>query len=335
MGFPVHIIHLIQELYKDQSATVKTEKGLSDMFPITKGVRQGCILSPYLFNIYGEYIMRRVLQGKLERGLSCGGEVIKELRYTDDTTLLETIEEEIQLILDNVKQESEQVGLYLNVSKIKMMVVGGSNDSDLRVDGQTIEEVSDFNFLGSIVTNEGDSRKEVDRRIGMGKSAVKSLRKIWSNRGITKGTKCLLMRTLVFPLVTYACETWTMKARERARVEAFEMYAWRSLLSIHWAQRRTNASVLLDMGPHRGGGLLQFINTMQLRYFGHVARRDNNNLEKNCMLGMMEGDRRRGRPRMRWTDGIKKLTGKKTLHEAISNAQRREVWNVVIADCQK
>ena len=148
--------------------------------------------------------------------------------------------------MDNVKQESEQVGLYLNVSKTKMMVVGGSNDSNLRVDGQTIEEVSDFNFLGSIVTNEGDSRKEVDRRIGMGKSAVKSLRKIWSNRGITKGTKCLLMRTLVFPLVTYACETWTMKARERARVEAFEMYAWRSLLGIHWTQRRTNASVLLD-----------------------------------------------------------------------------------------
>ena len=135
MGFPVHIIHLIQELYKDQSATVKTEKGLSDMFPITKGVRQGCILSPYLFNIYGEYITRRVLRGKLERGLSCGGEVIEELRYADDTTLLETIEKEIQLILDNVKQESEQVGLYLNVTKTKMMVVGGSNDSDLRVDG--------------------------------------------------------------------------------------------------------------------------------------------------------------------------------------------------------
>ena len=121
------------------------------------------------------------------------------------------------------------MSLYLNVSKTKMMVVGGSNNSDLRVDGQTIEEVSDFNFLGSIVNNEGDSRKEVDRRIGMGKSAIKSLRKIWSNRGITKGTKCLLMRTLVF--VTYAYETWTMKARERARVEALEMYVWRSLLS--------------------------------------------------------------------------------------------------------
>ena len=108
-----------------------------------------------------------------------------------------------------------------------------------------------------------------------------------------------------------------------------------SLLGIHWTQRRTNVSVLLDVGPHRGGGLLQFINTMQLRYFGHMARRDNNNLEKNCMLGMMEGDRRRGRLRMRWTDGIKKLTGERTLHEAISNAQRRDVWNVVIADCHK
>ena len=97
----------------------------------------------------------------------------------------------------------------------------------------------------------------------------------------------------------------------------------------------TAQNVLLDMGPHRGGDLLQFINTMQLRYFGHVARRGNNNLEKNCMLGIMEGDRRRGRPRMRWTDGIKKLTGKRTLHEAMSNAQRRDVWNVVIADCHK
>ena len=120
---------------------MKTEKGLSDMFPITKGVRQGCILSLYLFNIYGEYIMPRVLQGKLERGLSCGGEVIKELHYPNDTMLLETIEEEMQLILDNVKQESEQVGLYLNVSKTKMMVVGGSNNSDLRVDGQRLQRL--------------------------------------------------------------------------------------------------------------------------------------------------------------------------------------------------
>ena len=189
MGVPTHFVKLISNLYDNQQACVRTEKGDSDWFNIGQGVRQGCILSPTLFNLYAEYIMRRVLEN-WNGGLSIGGYKLSNLRYADDTTLVVTSALELEELLLIVKAKSEALGLRLNVSKTKIMIVGSDGNEDpIVVDGTEVEHVTQFNFLGSLITTSSGCSTELRRRMAMAKSAMVGLNKIWTDRGITKATK--------------------------------------------------------------------------------------------------------------------------------------------------
>ena len=137
MGFSDHITKIIRSLYLNQEATVRTESGDSEWFSIGQGVRQGCILSPYLFNIYAEYIMRRALDG-VTGHVSIGGRKITNLRYADDTTLIARSAEELQELIDRVKLCSEELGLHLNDKKTKIMICGGDVNQQLMVDGKNV-----------------------------------------------------------------------------------------------------------------------------------------------------------------------------------------------------
>ena len=326
MGFPLHIIHLVKNLYLTHGTAVTTENGMSDFFKLGKGVRQGCILSPLLFNIYGEYIMRQVAQEE-QGGFSIGGRNINELRYADDTTLIETAVDLMQRLVNKIKEESEKVGLYRNKDKTKLMAIGDNTQDTVTVDGTSVERVKEFNFLGSFITMEGESKKEIDRRLGIGRSTVGKLQTIWRDKNITRNTKLRIINSMVFSITTYGSETWTLRKRERNRIDAFEMWAYRRLLGISWSDRITNDTVLERVG--HGKTLLRDIQRAQLRYFDHVARRDSTSPEKVAMLGYVEGTRSRGRPRHRWTDNIKALVGT-SLVECIRLAQDRRGWCEVV-----
>ena len=156
-GVPNHLVQLLNSLYDGQLACVRTAQGDSDWFNLGQGVRQGCILSPTLFNLYAEHIMRHVLDG-WNGGISVGGWQLHNLRYADDTTLLATSQEELGILLKKVKNESESLGLRLNVAKTKFMVIGDDgNITPLLVDGQNVDQIQQFNFLGSLITQEGMS----------------------------------------------------------------------------------------------------------------------------------------------------------------------------------
>ena len=150
MGFYEHVTDLIRSLYHNQEATVRTESGDIEWFTIGQGVRQGCILSPYLFNIYAEYIMRRAYDGVTGQ-MSVGGRKINNLRSADDTTLIAKSSDELQDIIDRVKASSEEFGLHLNVKKTKTMVCRGDANQQVKVDGEVVEQVDTFNFLGSLI----------------------------------------------------------------------------------------------------------------------------------------------------------------------------------------
>ena len=168
MGIPDHLTCLLRNLYAGQEATVRTGHGTTDWFQIGKGVCQGCTLSPCLFNFYAEYIMRSTGLDEAQDGIRIARRSINNLRYTDDTTLMAETEEELKSLLMKVKEESEKVGLKLNIQKTKIMASGPSNSWP--IDGETVQTVIDYIFLDSKVTADGDCSHEIKRLLFLGRS---------------------------------------------------------------------------------------------------------------------------------------------------------------------
>ena len=222
MGIPDHLTCPLRNLYVGQEATVRTGHGTTNWFQIGKGVRQGCIMSPYLFNLYAEHIMRNAGLEEARAGIKIAGRNIKNLRYADDTTLMAESEEELKSLLIKVKEESEKVGSKLNIQKTNIMPSGPI--ISWQKDGETVETGSDFMFLGSKITADGDCSHEIKRCLLLGRKVMTNLGSILKSRGITLSTKVRLVKAMVFPVVMYGRESWTVKKAEHRRIDAFELW---------------------------------------------------------------------------------------------------------------
>ena len=163
MGIPDHLTCLLRSLYAGEEATIRTGHDTTDWFQIGKGVRQGCILSPCLFNLYAEYITRNGGLEETQAGIKIAGRNIKNLRYADDSTLMAESEEELKSLLMKVKEESEKVGLKLNIQKMKIMA--SSPITAWQIDAETMETVTDFIFLGSEISANGECSHEIKRHL--------------------------------------------------------------------------------------------------------------------------------------------------------------------------
>ena len=199
MGIQDHLTCLLRNLYASQEATVRVGHGTTDWFQIGKGVCQGCVLSPCLFNLYAEYIMRNAGLEEAQTGIKIARRNINNLRYADDTTLMAESEEELKSLLMKVKEESEIVGLNLNIQKTKIMASGPI--TSWQIDGETVETVSDFIFWGSKITADGDCSHENKRRLLLGRKVMTNLDSILKSRDITLPTKVCLVKAMVFPVV--------------------------------------------------------------------------------------------------------------------------------------
>jgi len=217
MGIPDHLICLLRNLYAGQEATVRTGHRTTDWFQIRKGVCQGCILSPCLFNFYAEYIMRNTGLEEAQAGIKIAGRNINNLRYADDTTLLAESEEELESLLIKVKVESEKVGLKLNIQKTKIMASGPITSWE--IDRET---TSDFILWGSKITADGDCSHEIKICLFLGRKVMTNLDSILKSRDITLPTKVRLAKAMVFPVVMYGCDSWTVKKAECRRIDAFD-----------------------------------------------------------------------------------------------------------------
>ena len=196
-----------------QEATVRTRHRKTDWFIIRKVVYQGCILSPCLFNLYAEYSMRNAGLEETQAGIKIAGRNINNLRYADDTTLMVESEEELKSLLMKVKVESEKVGLKLNLQKTNIMASGPTTSWE--IDGETVETVSDFIFLGSKITADSDYSHEIKRRLLLGRKVMTNLDSIFKSRDTTLPTKVHLVKAMVFTVVMYGCESCTVKKAER------------------------------------------------------------------------------------------------------------------------
>ena len=209
--------------------------------------------------------MRNTGLEEAEAGIKIARRNINNLRYADDTTLMAENEEELKSLLMKLKEESEKVALKLNIQKTKVMASGPITSWE--IDGETVESVSYFIFWGSKITADGDCSHEIKRRLLLERKVMTNLDSILKGRDITLPTKVRLVKAIVFPVVMYGCESWTVKKAEDRKIDAFELWYWRRLLRVPWTARRSNQSILKEINP--GCSLEGLMLKLKLQYSGH------------------------------------------------------------------
>ena len=217
MVIPDNLTCLLRNVYAGQEATVRTGHGTTDWFQIGKGY----ILSLCFLNLYAEYIMRNTGLDEAQAGIKIAGRNIINLRYADDTTFMAESEEELKSLLKKVKEESEKVGLKLNIKKTK--ITASSPITSWQIDGETVETVADFICLGSQITADGNCSHEIKRCLLLGRKVMTNLDSILKSKDITFPTKFHLVKAMVFPMVMYGCESQTIKKTKWQKIDALEL----------------------------------------------------------------------------------------------------------------
>ena len=321
-------ITLLSSLYTDQKVTIRWDDQQSDFFDITKGVRQGCILSPHLFNIYTEQVMRE--SDIDDMGLKIGGRNITNLRYADDTALIADNVTSMKRILHRVDTAGREAGLRLNAKKTKVLHVAGidsQTNNEIKIDKVPLEKVNDFKYLGSIKADDASCSKDIKCRIGMAKNKMTQLNNIWKDRSIPIDLKLKLLKCLVWPVMIYGCESWAQRKDDDNKIQAAEMWFFRRLLRVSWKDRRTNESVLEELGVQRT--LLTLINRRKLKYLGHAIRNPRTDLMKTTFQGKIEAKRKKGRPPIALTTNVTKASNMK-VQELSRRCEDRERWRKVV-----
>ena len=328
MGFPVHLVSLIANLYQNQKATIRWNGDHCDFFNIEKGVRQGCILSPHLFSMYTEQVMR---EADLDsEGVKISGEKISNLRYADDTALLADSYDSMCNVLDKVNEAGERSGLKLNAKKTKVMLVNSKNDYDpILINGDTLEFVDDMKYLGSIKESDGSCSKDVKTRIAMAKRKMIDLNNIWKDRGIPTVLKVQLLKSLIWPVMMYGCEAWKLRSDEVNKINAAELWFYRRLLRVSWTDKRTNESILSELKTERI--LAIEIDKRRLRYVGHAVRHKNTSLMSTVLMGRVEGKRKQGRPAKNLPGNLIDASGCSGLQAMVDKCRDRDGWRALVS----
>ena len=226
-----------------------------------------------------------------QAGIKIARRNINNHRHADDTTLMaesKKKKKKLKSLLIKVKEESEKFGLKLNIQKTKIVASGPI--TLWQIDGETVEMVTHFILGGSQITADGGCSREIKRRLLLGRQAKTNLDSIIKSRDITLLKKVHLVKVMVFPVVMYECESWTIRKAECQRIDALELWYWRRLLRVSWTARRQNQSILKKISPEYS--LERLTLKVKLQYFGHLMRRTDS-LEKTLMMGKIEGGRRR------------------------------------------
>ena len=231
-------LQIISKLYREQSASVRTESGMTSEFKIKKGVRQGCVLSPNLFNLYTEKIFREVEDMK---GVNIGGVSINNLRYADDTVLLPGGPMFLETLLTAVNVKGKPYGIEMYIIKTKSMVISREKpvpNISIIVEGKPIQQVDRMVYLGYMVAEDGKYDKEIKRRIGIARTAFESMAKILTSRNISIELRSCIAKCYIWSTLSYGAETWTLTKVTSDKLEAFEMWLYRRVLRISWKEHK-------------------------------------------------------------------------------------------------
>ena len=328
IGVDAADLRVITNLYWGQRALVRIGDDRSGWTEIQRGVRQGCVLSPDLFSLYSQAVMDELVDME---GIRIGGININNIRYADDTVLIADTEEKLQRLVDSLNEGCERYGLKINIGKTEVMGLTKRPEQlpvSISLRGDTLNQVSSFKYLGSLVSEDGKCDPDIRVRIGMAKTAFGQLRKILTSLAINIRTRVRVLKAYVWSVLLFGCEAWTISKEMRKRLQAAEMWFYRRMLRVPWTARRTNQEILQRAGVSRE--VMTIIRKRQLGFLGHILR--GNGREKDCLLGMVEGRRARGRQRTKFMDGIKEIIGCERMDGVLRLAEDRSAWRSIVAN---
>lgn len=326
-------IRCIENLYWYQTAQIRFNNEMSDDIEIRRGVRQGCVLSPLLFNLYSEGVFREALEG-VEIGLRVNGVWINNIRYADDTMLIADNMQDLQRLVNTVGQHSRLMGLNINTKKTKFMIItrnlNAFEDSQLTFNATCIDRVSKFKYLGIWLSEDWTSDIEIKSRIEQARQAFLGLRRVFSCSDFDLGLRLRFLKCYVWSVLLYGMEGWTLKVDNINKLEAFEMWLYRRMLKIPWTARMTNVEVLSRINKERE--LLVAVKKRKTAYLGHVMRNEKYECLQLLIEGKIEGRRGVGRKKLSWLRNIRQWTGVNDIQTLIHTARDREEMENVIAN---
>src|SRR5579872_3218943 len=278
-NIPRKLTSMIQNLYSQAASAVRFGCDISDWFHQTVGVRQGCVLSPDLFNLFLEHVLSEALEA-YEGGALMNGRHVSNLRFADDIDLMGETVVDAQDLLDAVQDSSRRHGLEINREKTKIMLVAKeSRDITISINDQKLEQVSHFKYLGTEVTQENSSLTDIRCRTAQALATTSNLRVIWRNRYISLKTKLRLLDCLIIPIALYGCETWTLNNSDLKKIQSFGMKCLRAVLNITWQDHITNTEVAIRTSRAEEY-IVDIVRHRQHTWLGHVLRMDGNRLPK-------------------------------------------------------
>jgi len=331
-GLQPKLVGLLEDLYKRTESAVIVGHDITEWFNQSVGVRQGCIMSPDLFNLYLEHIMRLALDrlNQEEVGASVGGRQLNNLRFADDIGLLAETADKAQQLLTRVDEESTKFGQAIHNKKTEWMWVRPtpkknelSEHKEILLKGEPLAEVKTFKYLGATISSHGDCMPDIRIRTATALSSMGDLQKTWKGQGISMQTKMRLYNALIQPIALYGCETWTLRKAEENKLLVFEMAALRKILGVNRLDKIRNEEIRRRTGCHRT--IVQVVCERQHRWLGHVLRMNDERIAKTVVQGKVEGTRRRGKPRATWLKTFEERS-KLSLHQASIEAQDRRRW---------
>lgn len=331
LGTPEKIINIIKKFYDGFQCRVMHNGQLSDPFETTSGVRQGCLLSPLLFLVVLNEVLKGALEGR-RRGIQWNlTGTLEDLDFADDIVLLAHRLRDAQEKLDDVIVESEKVGLRVNILKTKEMRLNNVSSEPIKINGEIIESVSDFTYLGSNVSKDGGCVKDVEQRVNKARYAFGQLKKIWRANNIHLDLKIKIFNACVKSVLLYGCETWFVTNTIEAKLQAFVNRCLRNILGVWWPNVISNKDLWTKTNQNN---INVEIKRRKYGWIGHTLRKDENVICHQALEWNPQGSRRQGRPKTTWRRTVMQESGKKSFGEMRTIARNRVRWrNYVDSIC--
>lgn len=325
IGTSNYLIRIIIDLYENNIAYVKQGRSLSEPIRTTKGLRQGCSLSPLLFNIYVEVILRKWKQSCQGMGLPINDTHLFTLSFADDQVIVAQDSFDLEFMLRRLYSEYRKWGLEVSLEKTEYLVVGSDAKFEVLInDDVQIRQIEQFKYLGVIIDGDGIGSQNIRFRIQEARKVIGALNSVWWDKNINRTNKKRIGRTMVDTVLTYGCEVWTMKQDDKRRIEAVEMDYLRRSSRISKLERVRNEEIRNIMSAQET--IIDRIEKRSLVWFGHLLRMEDSRWPKRVLSWQPQGRNRRGRPRRSWNEGITRAMRDRGMDENMAND--RVAWRL-------